>query len=204
MKETGVFALLLLVAACGGDRLRVETEPMQWPVHMSPLPPAYVLGQQAPDIHLPVVTKAGIGPDSVHLSDFRGEIVVLNFWNTGCGPCVAEHQTLSRIAGRFRQKGVRYFGIDFGDTQQSLRAFEDQHEPSSYPQLWDAADETGKAFHRSGWPLHVVIDQRGRVAWWRPGGPIQEKTMDEVLGAVLDGRRPTSPTNAAYPDNGGA
>lgn len=195
--------IAMLVLACGGEAGEVAEE-RQWPDQLSPLAPEYVLGQEAPDFELPVLSVTAVGEDSVRLEDIRGQVVALNFWNTGCTPCVAEHATINSIAERYESAGLRYFGINNLDAPKSLAAFEARHGPSSYTQLADRGDQVGASYSRGGWPLHLVIDREGRVVWWRPGGPIQEETLEEVIGAVLEGRRPESPTNAAYPDEAGA
>jgi peroxiredoxin len=203
MRVWSAFAVVLLTAACTGDSSEPAEEPFEWPDYLSPLPPEYVLGQEAPDFELPTLATTGIGEDTVRLTDLRGKVVVLNFWNTGCVPCVAEHQTLNSIAETYEPDGLQYLGIDDLDTPESLAAFEAQHGPSSFPQLADPGNQVGASYNRTGWPLHVVIDREGRVAWWRRGGPIKEETLHEVIGTVLEGRRPQSPTSASFPDEVG-
>lgn len=198
-------ALVLVLVACGGgepdqvpDYSRPAPPSMPW---LAPLPPEYVLGDDAPDFQLPVLTADAVGPDSIRLSALRGRVVLLNFWNTGCVPCVAEHETINRVADWYRERGVRYLGINNGDTPATLALFERKHGPARYPQLADAADSVGKAYERFAWPLHVAIDPQGRVVWWRHGGPLSEDVLVSVVEDVLAGRRPRAQLHAAFPDS---
>jgi len=166
------------------------------------LDPAFVLGGPAPDVglHALPVDEAAEGPgELVRLSSFIGEVVVLDFWNTGCRPCVAEHPMLNEVADTYRSRDVRFFGVTDFDTSASLARFADQHGPFTYPNLSDRSTKAKRAFQVSGWPTKVVIDRAGTVAWWRPGGPIERDVLAGVIEDVLAGRRPSAPTNAAYP-----
>ena len=172
----------------------------RWEGPLVRLPPEFVLGNPAPDFTLAVLRRADGGEvsgDSVRLSEARGSVVVLDFWNTGCGPCVAEHEMLVRVAAEYMGSGVEFYGIT-EDSNESLARFVAERGEFSYTNLRES--EGIKAEYRvNGWPTKVVIDRDGNVAWWRPGGPMPEATLVNVIDAVLDGRRPDAPTSAAYP-----
>lgn len=194
------------LAACGFDSAPAlsgrSEEPFEWPDHLSPLPlepPPFILGSTAPDFALPVLTVEGVGPDTVRLSDLRGHIVVLNFWSVGCAPCVAEHEPVNRVAEKYADEGVRYLGIT-GESPERLAGFEKDHGPTSYPHL-QKNQGVSQNYRQKAFPLHVVIDPDGRVAWWRPGGPIAEETLTDVIEDILAGRRPDAYTTAAYTDS---
>jgi peroxiredoxin len=164
--------------------------------------PFYALGRPAPDFRLPVMTGYSMSlfsGDSVRLSDHLGRVVVLHFWYTECGPCAAEHETLNRVAGEYGSRGVAFFGVNDVDTPATVAAFEERRGAIAYPILFDEGGKVGQLYAQRGWPLHVVIDTAGRVAWWRPGGPIEEDVLGGVIDDVLPGRRPTAFTPAAYP-----
>lgn len=179
-----------------------------WPFELKPLEPEFLLGGIAPDFALEVMTTSpghsrSAEAELVTLSELKGSVVFLNFWNTGCGPCVAEHGMLNRAAQEYRDRGVRFLGIVDSDTPESLGRFEKKHGSSSYPNLHDRTGEVRRDYKARGWPLHVIVDAEGRVVWWQPGGPIKKEMLVGPLEDVLAGRAPDpSRTGAAYPSQG--
>jgi thiol-disulfide isomerase/thioredoxin len=183
-----------------------EQQGTTWPWGLKPLEPLFVLGGPAPDFALEVM-NASPGDsrtgEMVMLSELKGDVVYLNFWSTGCGPCIAEHGTLNLVAEEFRDRGVRFLGIVDSDTPESLGRFEKRYGPTRYPNLHDRKGEVRRDYNALGWPLHVIVDAEGRVVWWRPGGPIKKEVLVGLLEAVLAGRAPDpSGTGAAYPSQG--
>ncbi len=196
----GVPALCLLLAC--GDEPPPGDGGWEWPTIT--VAPSFVMGGPAVDFALPVLPTDGsdsIGQDSVRLSAHLGQVVVLDFWNSGCAPCVAEHGTLNEVAEEYWSRGVRFFGITDLDTPSSVARFAERHGAFVYPNLSDRGKSVSGAYRARGWPTKVVIDTAGRVAWWRLGGPIEKATLEEVIEDVLAGRRPAAQTSAVFPDD---
>lgn len=205
MRLRNVLASLILVVAVA---CRAEEAPSPgdsagtWKAPIVRLEPDFVLGGPAPDFALSILTADGtdkLPGDTLRLFDLLGDIIVLDFWNTGCKPCIAEHATLVEVAETYRPRGVRFFGVSDFDTHESLARFSDRHGPFTYPNLSDRGQEAKRAYRIRGWPTKAVIDTAGNVAWWRPGGPIEREVLVEVIEDVLAGRRPDAMTSAAYP-----
>jgi|SRR5579885_2219960 len=76
------------------------------------------LGGEAPNFTL----KTDDG-HTVNLSDFRGKIVVLNFWASWCVPCVDELPSLNRLAQRYAPKGVQVIGVSLDEDPDQYRSF---------------------------------------------------------------------------------
>jgi thiol-disulfide isomerase/thioredoxin len=205
LRKLATAAMLLPGLACGGEEAPSPgSSSGSWESPIVRLEPDFILGGAAPDFALPVLPADGSTQspgDTVRLSDHLGHVIVLDFWNTGCKPCVAEHATLGEIAEAFRSRGVRFFGITDFDTPASLARFADLHGPFSYPNLSDRPQSAKRAYRILGWPTKVVIDSAGNVAWWRPGGPIERHVLTGVIEDVLADRRPDAPTSAAYPSS---
>ena len=198
-----LLAVVLPGAACADDPDPfADLRAAAWTEYMSPLPPVYTLGADAPDFHLPVLGREGVGPDSIRLSDYRGRVVVLDFWHSGCGPCVVEHETLNRVAERMARRGVAFLGINSQDSPVSLARFEAAYGPTSYPNLRDVHRMVGLRYLQVGWPLHVVVDREGRVAWWAQGGPVDEDRLLRAIRDVLRGRRPEPAPRTVWGDEG--
>jgi thiol-disulfide isomerase/thioredoxin len=109
-----------------------------------------------------------------HLSDARGKFVLLDFWGTWCGPCIAEMPYLKAAYDKYRSRGLEIIGMDserpnvtpkdFAAGLERLSAFVADHE---IPWI-EARDESIKALYEQrfvirGWPTLVLIDPDGRI-----------------------------------------
>lgn len=166
------------------------------PEWLQPIEPAFALGRDAPPFRLPVLgwpaDQEG-ALDSLSLAELQGRVTVLDFWNSGCIPCIEEHEVLNTVASRYRSRGVQFIGISAGDSRESLRSFADRFGVFSYPNLADPGGTVSRLYNTRGVPTKVVIDRSGTVVWWRAGGPIEEEVLVSVLEDVLAGRRPGAP-----------
>lgn len=189
--------ITLALSACTGrevPRAGEGEEDVASPFRVrSRVQPGFAIGEEAPDFTLMVLRRDGFEGEVgnvVSLSDYRGQVVVVDFWNTGCAPCLHEHDTLVSVAQEYRERGVRFLGITGHDSQASLDRFVERFGAFAYPQLDDPGDEVMDLYRARGWPTKVVLDREGRVAWWKAGGPVERVVLTGVLDDVLEGRRP--------------
>ncbi len=97
------------------------------------------------------------------LSDYRGKAVLLNFWGTWCGPCVAATpglvETYAKYSGRFE-----IIGIDSGDTRDKLQAFLTDKKVS-WPQTMESDKGPIATLYRVvGWPTYFLVGPDGTIA----------------------------------------
>ncbi len=119
----------------------------------------------------------------IQLSDFRGRIVVLNFWATWCPPCRVEAPVLQRAAERLESAGVTILGIDVWD--EPAAAIEFLREVGvTYPNAEDATRLIPVEFGVTGLPETFVVDRQG-VLLRRWVGPLTDEDLDELLAPVL-------------------
>ena len=115
------------------------------------------------------------GPDltgkTLRLSDYRGKVVVINFWGSWCAPCRAEAVQLRSASASLAAGGVRFLGIDVKDSTANARAF-DSAENIPYPSVFDPKSQVWQAISGSklsALPVTIVLDKQHRVSqvWTR-------------------------------------
>ena len=114
-------AVALTAAGCAGGAIGQNTALSNGQSFVSGTGTSFLAaGQPAagPDISGKTLTGSRLS-----LSDYRGSVVVINFWGSWCAPCRAEAPDLSALASRYRSLGVRFLGIDIQDEPASAEAF---------------------------------------------------------------------------------
>ena len=146
----------------------------------------YSEGKRRPAPELEGTTLDG---DRFALSDWAGNVVVVNVWGSWCVPCRTETPELVRLANQYADRGVRFLGINVRDNPAAARSFEDRFK-MPYPSLEDPDGRLLLSFRdvipTSVVPSTVVIDRRGDVAA-RIIGAVTYPTLkglldDEVVG----------------------
>ncbi len=103
---------------------------------------------------------------TIHVSDFAGDIVVLNIWGQWCGPCRAEAPELSTVYNQTKSHGVRVLGLDVRDVRDAALDFVHDNQVS-YPSIFDPAGRILLALNgypRNVVPSTIVLDRQHRVA----------------------------------------
>ena len=125
----------------------------------------------------------------VSLSDFEGDIVVLNVWGSWCPPCRKEAPDLVTAAKKLRPEGVTFLGIntrdiDRGPAQAYVRRF-----GVPYPSIFDPYGEQLLGFRDTlppkAIPSTLVIDRQGRIAA-RVLGPLTARTVEQLAEDVVE------------------
>ncbi|TAM68177.1 MAG: TlpA family protein disulfide reductase [Microbacteriaceae bacterium] len=129
----------------------------------------------------------------VAASDYRGQVLVVNFWYAQCGPCRIEAKDLQTISQKYAGKGAVFLGVNTRDSAHDVISF-DKAFSVTYPSVLDAASGSVQlAFSGSmrpnATPTTLVLDKQGRVAA-RIEGPIndQPSTLDTLISdAIAEG-----------------
>ena len=123
--------------------------------------------------------------EELDLADLRGEVVVVNVWWSGCGPCRSEMPMLVEAA---EELDARFVGINIRNySEAEARTFEKRY-GVTYPSLYDPGSETllafGSRYMPRSMPSTVVLDREGRAAALISGAIPSRTTLAEVVEEV--------------------
>ena len=134
----------------------------------------------APDFEMPGLTGGG----SISLEEFRGRVVVLNFWASWCGPCRLEAPDLQATWEAYRDRGVQFLGVNYRDNEAAARAFIDEF-GITYPSVYDPAGKLAFDYRLFGVPTTFIIDGQGQIRFQFTGylnGHVLRGALDDVAG----------------------
>jgi cytochrome c biogenesis protein CcmG, thiol:disulfide interchange protein DsbE len=142
-------------------------------------PEGEIAGEPAPELELPRLSGNGVES----LADYRGRVVVLNFWASWCEPCREESPLLQRWHERLERRGATVLGVDALDEIGHARAFIEEY-GLTYPMLRDGDGSSREPFGILGFPETFVIDRDGRIAAVQRG-PVTAEFMRERVAPLL-------------------
>ncbi len=129
----------------------------------SDMTPKATVGSLAPDF-----TLQDHNGETVHLRDFRGKFVVLEWFHPGCEAVERHYKagTMSRLASEFASKDVAWLAIDSnaGVTRDELRRWQEKHK-LSYPLLLDSTGDVGKRYGVRMMPHLFIINREGKIVY---------------------------------------
>ncbi len=144
-------------------------------------------GTEAPDF-----ACKGVDGSTIKLSDYRGKIIIINFWRVGCPPCRKGIPYLEELYRKYKDKGLVVIGFNCDDDLKITLCLLKEHSVT-YPNIVDASGEARDVCYRqyqtirgkSAVPLHYLIDKEGRVidAWYGLWG--EELLYQALLKAGL-------------------
>lgn len=111
----------------------------------------------APDFAL----RTFAGPNA-RLSEFRGNVVLISFWATWCGPCQQELPRLEDLQERYGPAGLVTLGISLDDDFGRARDMA-QRLAVTFPLLLDQTREVARLYQVDAMPMTILIDREGRV-----------------------------------------
>ena len=114
---------------------------------------------QAPELALP-----DLDGQIWRLTDFKGKVVIVNFWATWCPPCRFEIPSMQRAWVHLKDKGVVMLAVHLGGNEDKIWAFLTDY-GVEFPVLTDKTSSTARAWRTIGLPTTFIVGPRGRIIY---------------------------------------
>lgn len=135
-----------------------------------------LVGREAPDLSLPRVE----GSERVSLAGLRGDVVLLDFWASWCGPCRMSVPALNEVHQRYGDR-IQIFGVNV-DHGLDVSGVAHAHQTfgARFPSLIDDRGEAQMAFEVNNIPTLVLIDRGGTIRYVGRGVPDPDDVADRI------------------------
>ena len=121
----------------------------------------------------------------VRLGEYRGRVVLVNFWATWCAPCKTEIPWLNELHVRYRKQGLAVIGVSVDDAVEKIRPFA-QSMKMSYPVLLGVGEDGFKESFGPllGYPTTLLISRAGEICIRHVGITEKEQLEREIRGLL--------------------
>jgi thiol-disulfide isomerase/thioredoxin len=121
------------------------------------------------------------------LSDLKGQVVLINFWASWCGPCRQEMPVLEQLYKKYKPAGFALLGVNVEPKSADAEGFL-KSTPVSFPILFDTDSKVSKLYEVSGMPSTVILDRSGKVRYvhhgYKPGE--ESEYLDQIRTLVRE------------------
>ena len=135
----------------------------------------------------PAFTLASREGGQVSLADLKGQVVMINFWASWCGPCRKEFPALDQIYAKYKPMGFALVAINVESEKSDAEKFL-ATTPASFPILFDPDNKVSGSYGVSAMPTTVLVDRQGRVRWlhraYKPGD--EAKYIEQIRAALRE------------------
>jgi len=130
---------------------------------VAPLPAADAPQSAAPDF-----TLKSSGGENLKLSELRGQVVLINFWASWCGPCRKEMPLLDQLYQKYKPLGFTVLGVNVEEEQGQANSLLSKV-PVSFPVVFDGTNAVSKLYNVIAMPTTVIVDRNGNMRYLHKG-----------------------------------
>jgi peroxiredoxin len=135
----------------------------------------------------PQFTLASKGGTDVSLSQYKGQVVMINFWASWCGPCRQEMPLLESIYKKYSRMGFTMIGVNVEPDSKAANEWL-KATPVSFPILYDRDSKVSKLYNVAGMPSTVIIDRNGNLRklhrGYQPGD--ENEYLDSIRALIRE------------------
>lgn len=122
---------------------------------------------------------------NIKLSELRGEVVMINFWASWCGPCRQEMPLLDALYKKYKDYGFTLLGINVDENNEAAVKLLSQI-PVSFPVLFDPQSSVTELYDVDAMPSTILVDRDGNMRFLHRGyKPGYEKHYDDQVKALV-------------------
>jgi len=146
--------------------------------------PALAIAPSSPAPQFQLQSMAG---STVNLAQFKGQVVMINFWASWCGPCRQEMPILEKLYGKYKPMGFTMIAVNVEpDSKLAVNWLKDT--PVTFPVLFDTRSEVSKLYQVAGMPSTVIIDRKGNLRWLHRGykSGDENEYLDQIRAMVRE------------------
>jgi len=122
--------------------------------------PAFATSSSGP---APAFQLTGRNGKAIDLSQYKGQVVMINFWATWCGPCRQEMPLLEDIYKKYKPMGFTLVGVNVEPDAKGAEAWLSKQKPVSFPIAFDTDSKVSKLYKVEGMPSTIFVDRKGNV-----------------------------------------
>ena len=145
----------------------------------------WAMGSRPPAAGMPAseFSLTDLDGKSHKLEQYRGKVVLLNFWATWCKPCTTEMPAMQTVYDELREKGFVVLAVneleDEGKVREHIVAYK-----HTFPVLLDHENKVANQYGVFGLPVSVFIDQNGVVREYIKGGLLTEARIHDIVDRI--------------------
>jgi peroxiredoxin len=146
---------------------------------------AWGMGARPPVVGMPAheFSLPNLSGQAQSLSQYRGKIVLLNFWATWCKPCTTEMPAMQAAYERFRDRDFAVLAINELEDTSKVREHIREH-GHTFPVLLDQDNRVANLYGVFGLPVSVFIDEEGVIREYIKGGLLTEQKIREAVERI--------------------
>jgi thiol-disulfide isomerase/thioredoxin len=122
--------------------------------------PAFAASSSGP---APAFQLSGRNGKAIDLSQYKGQVVMINFWATWCKPCREEMPLLEDIYKKYKPMGFTLVGVNVEPDAKDAEAWLAKQKPVSFPIAFDTESKVSKMYKVAGMPSTVFVDRKGNI-----------------------------------------
>jgi peroxiredoxin len=125
----------------------------------------------------------GIKGETLSPADYKGKVLLIDFWATWCGPCVAEMPNVKSVYQRFHPRGFEIVGISLDQSRDKLDAYI-QQQGIEWPQYFDGKwwnNDVAQMYGIKSIPSTLLVDRKGKIRYKSLRGKQLEQAVEKLL-----------------------